>query len=201
MRVNSMKSLLSALFTVALVGCASAPPPAPVQPVEAPVANVEQEAHDTTIAHDNWTVTFPLAWKVNDKPEEIGDLTQVVEASSPGNIGRTAVRFSLMTSALEQGAVKGLDPEEEALIFAQVTAEIGPGLFNGAEVVDRKLVVIDGRPASITLMKLQRGLGLALVGTASSHVGYVMTCGGDVSTAAEEVTDACVGIFKTFHAK
>lgn len=192
-----MKSLLSALFSVALVGCASAPPPAPAPP-EAPVANVEQVAHDSTISHDNWTVTVPLGWKVNDKPEPSGDLTQVLEATSNREFGRGPVRFALMTTPLPADAPKD---EAAALIFGQVVAQLAPTFFPNSRVDKQAFVLIDGRPGSLTALELRHGLGIVVVATAKWPTGYVLTCGGDVMLAQEEVAKACIETIMTFHVK
>jgi hypothetical protein len=195
-----MKRFLS-IIALAIIGCASCASTQPHMSTSHAAngihsAPIEQQL--TTVSHDAWSIVVPSGWKVNEKPEQQGDFTQVLEVKSNRNFGRGPVRFSLLTTKLSDD---WQSDDMQSVMFAKMVSELVPTFFEDGKLLSRRMIVLDGRPTSLTLMQLRHGLGIAIAAEAKDGVGYVLTCGGDIMLSEERVVQACLLMFKGFHLK
>lgn len=193
--IQGMRKFFPIVLAVSAMGCAGSfdyPPPSSLTPL----ATVQQS--NTIVSHDAWSMIIPDDWTYDDKPVPVGDLIQVFEARSAREYGRTNIRASLMIVKLK---VDGTTDDEQATTFAQVTAQLSHGFFDGSNVLSQSMINLNERPASLTALELKRGMGIAIVGTAKDDTGYIITCGGDIMLAKEEVGDACINIIQAFRLK
>jgi hypothetical protein len=173
-----------------LIGCGGANanllPPPPSAPPEAPA--VEQPV---AVAHDAWSITLPPRWKVDDAKQVQGDLTQVLQARSPYDVGRGPIILSLSTMAFD-----GQD-----IAFAMMAAALAEQFVSGGKLMKQQLIVLDGRPTSMSVIVTRRGIGMGIFALASSGTGYILTCGGDALAGGSRVVDTCTEVVTSFRLK
>ena len=91
-------------------------------------------------------------------------------------------------------------PEQIFAILASLTAEQA---ITDSEVIKRASGELDGHPASLTLLMTPQGLGVVVIAVASGGTGFILTCGGDVSTPQLGTASslACHSVTDSFHVK
>lgn len=196
-----MKRFLPVALAALMIGCGAAPNP-PATPVQAapPVAEAPKpppapEVKTTTVGGTTWSITLPEKWVYDDDKSESeeDELTQVLHAKSTYNVGRGPIHLVVNTIPFD-----GPD-----VAFAQIASLHANELVRGSQVIGRRMVVLDDRPASLTVLVTKTAIQVAVVATASSGTGYVITCGGDAAREddAKKVALTCTTAFKSFKIK
>ena len=149
----------------------------------------------TVITQDAFTVTLPAGWKVDTtvKTQAGKDLNEILSADSPTNVGRGPVHVELMSTPFD-------GPEQ---LFAMIASKVMEESIANSEVVKRGLGKLGDHVGSLTILQTDQGVGIVALAVASGNTGYILTCGGDDSTAelGTETAKLCHEVTDSFKVK
>jgi len=182
-----MRRILAAACLLLLSSCGSTPPPATSSCALPPRL---EEAKVQKIGYDDWSMTLPVSWKLEQDPgtyapEENGVVKQVVACGGEGPQTTCIFMFSMPWSKADG------DPKQ----FGQAVGMFAVNRPN-VQVLNATNYFVSGHDGTMVTF-IKKNVVLTQVSVGMPTHGYILSCGGAVHRVAE-VTKTCFDIIKTF---